>query len=215
MNKEKLRAALQTPGIYPVISPGFTKGRPLQFVLEQLASAGADIVQLRMKNEPAREIMQEADNFREICSAHGIALIIDDRPDIALACGADGVHLGQDDIPHWRIANFAKQLFVGVSTHSLDEALDAEKKGAGYINIGPIFHTGTKRTGIPPLGLDVLRNVVRSVRIPVTVMGGIKAANIPELLAAGAKRIAMVTEICEANDIVEKFKELARLFKTD
>ncbi len=202
---------LRKTGIYPVVSPGFTLGRKLTDVLKTLADAGTDVVQLRMKTETSCEILKMADKFKKICSQYGILLIINDRPDIALACSADGVHIGQNDFPVDRIAKFAKQLIVGVSTHSVGEALTAERNGADYVNIGPIFRTNTKTTGIDALGLEIVKKISRKIRIPFTVMGGIKQKDIQELVNVGAKKIAMITEICEAKNIKTKFIELQAL----
>ena len=210
--KVKLKKIFSTPGIYPVISNGFTKNRPPIIVLKELADAGADLIQLRLKNLPAKEILKMADEFKELCAKYKIALIINDRPDIALAVKAEGVHLGQDDLPPDRVAKFAKELFIGTSTHSLEEALQAEKAGANYINIGPIFKTNTKETKTSPLGTKIILEIARNIKIPFSVMGGIKAEHIELLLNCGVKRIAMVTEICEAENIRKKFIELNRYF---
>ncbi len=207
-SKKKKLEVFRRTGLYPVISPGFTLGRPMTEIMFQLADAGTELVQLRMKTESSLEIFREAEKFKKICSKHNILLIIDDRPDVAIACGADGVHLGQDDIPHEIVAKFAKELIIGASTHSLEEALEAERKGADYINIGPIFKTGTKKTGFAPLGISRFAKIAKKIRIPFTVMGGIKSRHLPRLIQAGAKKIAMVTEISESYDVKAKFIEL-------
>lgn len=213
ISKINLCEIFSKPGLYPVISNGFTRNRPPTLILQELADAGADLVQLRLKDIPSKKILKIADEFSSICKRYNIALIINDRPDIALACGADGVHLGQDDFPPDRVAKFANELFIGVSTHSLEEALTAEKKFASYINIGPILNTNTKRVSHPPLGLNIITEITKKIKIPFTVMGGIKSIHIPQLLELGAKRIAMVTEICEAENVKNKFIELKKLFQ--
>ena len=203
-NLEKLRNA----DVYPVISPGFTKGRDLVSVMEELAECKPSIVQLRMKNESEKEIFRMACEFRRICERHEILFILNDRPDIALEAGADGVHLGQDDLPFEAIAKFADKLIIGVSTHSLEEALEAQEKGADYINIGPIYDTATKSLSMKSLGVGKILEIKPHLKIPFSVMGGIKMRHIPELVAAGAKMIAMVTEITEADNIKERFCEI-------
>ena len=114
-------------GLYPVLCPEFARERSLIFILNEIAESGAEIVQLRMKNNSSKEFFKTAEKFREITSKHKMLLIINDRADIALACNADGVHLGQDDLPPETAAKFAKELIIGVSTHSPEEALKAEK----------------------------------------------------------------------------------------
>jgi thiamine-phosphate pyrophosphorylase len=196
-------------GLYPVLCPEFARERSLIFILNEIAGSGAEIVQLRMKNNSSKEFFKTAEKFREITSKHNILLIINDRADIAMACKADGVHLGQDDLPPETVAKFAKKLIIGVSTHSPEEALQAEKNGADYINIGPIFSTNTKKNA-SPVGIEMVEKVKNIVNIPFSVMGGIKTAHIPDLIRAGAMRIAMITEISEAENIREKFSELQK-----
>jgi thiamine-phosphate pyrophosphorylase len=213
MDKEKKMRIFRSAGIYPVLTPEFTNGRDLVFVLEELAAGGAELVQLRMKNASPPEILKTAEKFKNICDRTGILLIINDRVDIALACGADGVHLGQDDFPaNTAVAKFAKDLIIGVSTHSLEEALKAQKDGADYINIGPLFKTETKENLVAPLGIEIITTIREKIKIPFTVMGGIKSGHIPALLAAGAKRIAMVTEITMAENIRANFMALKELY---
>ena len=115
-------------------------------------------------------------------------LIVDDRIDIALAAGADGVHLGRDDLPIERARSLAPELIIGGSTHSLDEALSAQAAGASYVNVGPIFATQTKATSTGALGPGVIDVIAPHLTIPWTVMGGIKTNNVELVLAGGAKR---------------------------
>jgi thiamine-phosphate pyrophosphorylase len=141
-------------------------------------------------------------------------LIINDYVDVALECGADGVHLGQDDTPPREARGLAPELILGVSTHSLSEALDAQKAGASYINIGPIFQTGTKSLPMEPLGLELAKSIASEIEIPFTVMGGIKARHIPGLASLGAAGIAMVTEITQAANVAEKTRELRSIIES-
>lgn len=211
--KSKLTESLAKADIYPVISPGFTKGRSLIFVLHELVRAGAKIIQLRMKDTDKSEILKTACEFRKICSDYGTLLIVNDFPDIALEAEADGVHLGQDDNPFEGIKKYSDKLIVGVSTHSKEEALEAQEKGATYINLGPIYSTATKKTQIAPIGTNIIKELSPILKIHFTVMGGIKAKNIPELVAAGAKTIAMVTELTEAEDIAKRFCEIRKIMQ--
>jgi len=210
-NKAERIAAFRNIDIYPVISSEFTNGRPVLEVLTAIAHGGAKIVQLREKNKSKAEIYELALQYREITAEHDMLLIINDHLDIALACDADGVHLGQDDLPLIAAKAICGEVFLGCSTHDLEEAEKAVLEGADYINIGPIFPTGTKAVPCGAVGIEMLDRIVPGLGIPFSVMGGIKAENIPELLAAGATRIAMVTEITQAEDITAKVKELRSL----
>ncbi len=197
--------------LYPVISSEFCKGRSPLFVLNEIIKGGATIVQLREKNISKKELSILALQFREITAKSGVALIIDDEIDVALSVHADGVHLGQDDLPLKLARALSKDLIIGVSTHNEDEIREAEKGGATYINIGPIFRTNTKSLSIEPLGLDFLNNIKTS--LPFSVMGGIKREHMPILSQMGIKNIACVTEITEADSIRERVSELLTLIK--
>ncbi len=196
--------------IYPVISSEFTLDRDVISVLKAIAEGGAKIVQLREKNKSKREILELAGKYREITAEFGMLLIINDHVDIALIVGADGVHLGQDDLPVEDARSIAPDLILGCSTHNFEEIADAEAVGASYINIGPIYPTGTKQVNCDALGTEYLSRAAKKTFLPFTVMGGIKERHIPDLKAAGASRIAMVTEITQAEDITRRVKELRK-----
>jgi thiamine-phosphate pyrophosphorylase len=198
--------------IYPVISSEFTNGRDVLDVLRQIAGGGAKIVQLREKNKTKAEVYRLAVEYRRITAQFNMLLILNDHLDIALAVDADGVHLGQDDLPLAPAKKLGFNLIIGNSTHNLEEALAAQAAGADYINIGPIYPTGTKAVACGAIGLETLKTVSARVCMPFTVMGGIKACHIPELLACGATKIAMVTEITQAGDIRARVTELRSLF---
>ena len=199
--------------LYPVISSEFTNGRPVTEVLKAIADGGARIVQLREKNCTERELYKLAEAYRRITAQYDMLLIVDDHLDIALAVGADGVHLGQDDLPIPVGRRIAPDLLLGSSTHNLAEAQAALADDAGYINIGPVFPTQTKNVSYPPVGLEQLQQIIPHVKIPFSVMGGIKERHLAELIAAGATRIAMVTEITQAPDITAKVKQLRAYWK--
>lgn len=198
--------------VYPVISSEFTNGRDVLYVLRQIAEAGAGIVQLREKNKTKAEIYRLALEYRRITAQFNMLLILNDHLDIALATDADGVHLGQDDLPLEPAKKLGADIIIGNSTHNLEEALAAKAAGADYINIGPIYPTGTKNVACGAIGLETLKHVSAQVNMPFTVMGGIKARHIPGLLACGARKIAMVTEITQAEDIRARTAELRNLF---
>jgi thiamine-phosphate pyrophosphorylase len=198
--------------IYPVISSEFTNGRDVLDVLRQIAEGGAGIVQLREKNKTKAEVYRLALEYRKITAQFNMLLILNDHLDIAMAAGADGVHLGQDDLPLEPAKKLGYNLIIGNSTHNLEEALAARAAGADYINIGPIYPTGTKAVACGAIGLETMKTIAARVNMPFTVMGGIKARHIPGLLACGAGKIAMVTEITQAEDIRTRTAELRSLF---
>jgi thiamine-phosphate pyrophosphorylase len=155
--------------------------------------------------------------IRKIAVRHGKLFFINDRPDLALAVGADGVHLGQDDLPVAVVRKLArgagKKLSIGKSTHSLEQALAAEAERTDYIGVGPIFRTPTK-AGYHPVGLDLITQVRRQVRLPFVAIGGIHLANINQVLNAGATRVAVVRAVFSAEDPKNAAKLLCRAIKT-
>ncbi len=194
--------------IYPVISSEFTNGRPVLDILKAIADGGAKIVQLREKNLCRREIFKLAEAYRKITAEYDMLLIMNDHVDVAMAVDADGVHLGQDDFPVEAARRIAPDLLIGNSTHNVPEALEAVNAGSGYINIGPIYNTNTKSVACGAVGLEMLKEVSEKVNVPFSVMGGIKEHHIRELLECGATRIAMVTEITQAEDVKAKVLQL-------
>lgn len=200
--------------LYPVIFEKLSAGRTNLEVLDGIIAGGAKVVQLREKEMPARELYLLAEKFREVTARAGVLLIINDRVDLALTVDADGVHLGYNDLPIHAARRIAPDLILGASTHSLDQALAAEKQGADYINVGPIFPTQTKGDLSNFLGLEAIGEIGPQVNIPFTVMGGINGDNLNQVLEAGARKVAMVTAITQADDISGKVKELReRIFR--
>ncbi|HVO83756.1 MAG TPA: thiamine phosphate synthase [Syntrophobacteria bacterium] len=203
MTREKRRARFGEVDIYPVTCERLSAGRSNLEVLEAVIRGGARIIQLREKDYSKRDLFDLALTFREVAARAGVLLIINDHLDIALAAGADGVHLGQDDLPLAAARRLAPDLLIGISTHSLEEALKAEREGADYVNIGPVFATSTKAGVDRGLGPEAIAGIGSRLSVPFTVMGGITAANFDQVLAAGARRIAMITAITQAADIAE------------
>lgn len=194
-NHRERIAAFEASFIYPVVSSEFCGGRSVEDVMISLGENGAKVVQLREKNRSCADLFQLACRCREITAAYRMLLFIDDRTDIALACGADGVHLGQDDLPVSAARKMAPELIIGASTHNAAEIAAAQDAGCSYLNIGPIFPTQTKSVACGALGMDYFEELKTLVNVPFSVMGGIKEHHIPQLLKAGAKHIAMVTEV--------------------
>ena len=194
--------------LYPVTYEKLSAGRSDLEVLEGIIQGGAKIVQLREKDLSKRNLYQLAVRFREITERAGVLLIINDHLDIALAVGADGVHLGQDDLPVAAGRKIAPELLIGASTYSLEEALKAERDGADYINIGPIFPTRTKEGVKDFLGPEAIPAISSKISIPFTVMGGINGSNIDRVVEQGARHIAVVTAVTQAPDITGAVRAL-------
>ena len=199
-HEERLEVFRRTD-VYPVITSEFCAGRPPAEIAASLLAGGARILQIREKTMPDRPFLELLRKVRELTWESGALLIADDRVDAALIAQADGVHLGQDDLPLPDARRIAPDLLIGVSTHNADEIRRAQDGGCSYLNIGPIFPTNTKKlTGIRFLGLDGLKSLIPLVRVPFSVMGGIKFSHLEELKAAGAGRIAAVTAFTQASD---------------
>ena len=208
MKKTARTRLFQQVDIYPVTCEQLSQGRSNLEVLEAVIQGGSKIIQLREKEYVKRDLYNLALKFREITTRAGVLLIINDHVDIALAVKADGVHLGQEDLPVQVARKLAPELLIGASTHSLEQALQAEKNGADYINIGPIFSTTTKERVGRSLGPEAISKIRPQITVPFTVMGGITEANIDQVLARGARRVAMVSTITRAADIAQKVKFL-------
>jgi thiamine-phosphate pyrophosphorylase len=208
MKREEKIVLFQEVDVYPVTCEGLSDGRSNLQVLEAVIQGGSKIIQLREKEYPKRDLYYLALKFREITARDGVLLIINDHVDIALAVDADGVHLGQEDLPVQVARKLAPELLIGASTHSLEQALQAEKNGADYINIGPIFPTKTKEGVGRSLGPEAIARISPEIKVPFTVMGGINEENIDQVLAHGARRVAMVSAITKAADIAAKVKSL-------
>ena len=208
MKREARIQLFQQIDLYPVTCERLSQGRSNLEVLRAVIQGGSKIIQLREKNYSKRNLYNLALKFREITTGAGVLLIINDHLDIALAAAADGVHLGQEDLPVQVARVLAPELLIGASTHCLEQALQAEKDGADYINIGPIFSTKTKQGVESVLGPEAIAKISPRIKVPFTVMGGISEDNIDEVLAKGARRVAMVSAITKAADIAAKVKSL-------
>ncbi|HOL21388.1 MAG TPA: thiamine phosphate synthase [bacterium] len=172
--------------------------------------AGVKIVQYREKNKSPRDMVVEALKIKEICKKRAIFLI-NDRIDIAMAIEADGVHLGQDDIP----CIYARKLLgrdkiVGITVHNVEEAIKAEKDGANYVGVSPIFSTRTKKDAREPLGTKVLKEIKSRIGIPVVAVGGIDLTNLISVLEAGVDGISAVSAVITKDDVEEECRKFIK-----
>ena len=166
-----------------------------------MIDGGVDLIQLRAKAHPSAEIATTAAELHCMTMERDVPLIINDHPEIARIVSAEGVHVGQDDLAISEVREIVgPDCMVGKSTHSVDQAIRAFYEGADYIGFGPIFATPTK-PDYRPIGLDEIRRVHEAVRIPIFCIGGIKMDNLPEVIAAGASRIVIVSGLLQAADI--------------
>jgi thiamine-phosphate pyrophosphorylase len=201
---------LDLPLLYAVLDPEQTKGRDAVTVLHQLLMGGVGIVQLRAKIMAPRDFLTLARETRALTLAHRCKLIVNDRVDIAIACDADGVHLGQEDLPLHAARKLMKDKFIGISTHSIEQAEEAQRGGAAYIGFGPMFGTTTKDTGYAARGVEMLRLIRQAVKIPIVAIGGIKEENIAQVWQAGANSAAIISDILGADDISAKVRRILR-----
>jgi len=181
--------------LYVITGENNHPGKQLADVMEQALAGGADILQLRNKTGSKAELLEQGKMLRELTAAYGVPFIVNDHPDLAIELSADGVHLGQEDMP---IAEARRLLgndrIIGISTHSLEQALAAERDGADYIGVGPVYPTNTK-PGRPAVTTNFVADAARHVAIPFVAIGGITLGNVDEVLNAGASRICAVSAI--------------------
>jgi thiamine-phosphate pyrophosphorylase len=183
-------------------------------MVRRVLEAGVTFVQYREKEKTRRQIYEEAVGLRELTRSFQAVLIINDHADIALAVDADGVHLGQDDLPLKEARRIMGRRIVGISTHSLAQAAEAEAGGADYIGFGPIFPTTTKDAGAPK-GIDILKTITQNVTVPVVAIGGIGIESVSDVMNAGADCAAVATAICRGDirDNAGRFVQMLRTIK--
>lgn len=200
--------------LYTFVDTAYLNGRPPAEVAHQLCEGGSDIVQLRAKHSPLDEVREMAESILPITRASGIPLVINDHWEVAVAVGAEFCHLGQEDFfdaGHTDVQEVRcpeSKVQIGLSTHAPDQCARAVAAGANYVAIGPVYATGTKPTA-KPVTLDYVRWAEANVNIPWFAIGGINLDTLPDVLAAGGRRICVVTAILNATDIAaecRKFK---------
>lgn len=197
--------------IYLVTDEACLHGRPLLECVEEALAAGVTLVQYRAKAADGGVLYAEACRLKQLCDKYGVPLIINDRLDIALAVGAAGVHLGQDDLP-CAVARrlLGEDFIIGVSAHNPAEAVQAVSEGADYLGCGAVFGTATKHN-VAKLGLENLRAIRKSVAVPMVGIGGITADNYAEVLATGADGAAIVSGILAQDDIAGTVQRLVKI----
>ena len=199
--------------LYLLTGPLLFQERSLGAVIEEALRAGVRMVQYRSKNLSPKDALAEASGLRGLTRKYGAVLIVNDSVDLALAIGADGVHLGQEDLP-LEIARkiLGRTAVIGVSTHGAEEAKTAERGGADYIGLGPIFASSTKVSPQEPLGLEGIRRVRREVSLPIYAIGGITFERISEVMRSGADGVAAISALAgeTGREVAKWLSELAR-----
>lgn len=186
--------------LYAILDRSVALGRDLPGLLEAILAGGCRLVQLREKTLPLDELLPLARRLARRCHEAGALLIVNDRADLALAAGADGLHVGQDDLPARQARALLRSgMILGVSTHDPDQARRAVSDGADYVAVGSIFPTTTK-AGFQLVGPELIRRVRPGIPVPLVGIGGITAENAPAVLAAGADAVAVISAICAAPD---------------
>jgi thiamine-phosphate pyrophosphorylase len=204
--------------LYGITDQASAQGRDDATVARALIEGGVSCLQYRAKKLSAQAQWRGAHALAALCRQSGVPFIVNDRIDLALDCGADGVHLGQDDAPiaaaRRLAATAGRALLVGKSTHSLQQALDAQDEGADYIGYGPLYATQTKENNVPPVGVESLGAVIQALRIPVVAIGGIKPGCLAAVAGQGAQHCAVVTHLTGANDIGAATRDLKAAWRT-
>lgn len=197
--------------LYAVTDQTWTGQHTLLEQVEQAILGGVTFVQLREKQIPYEEFVQLATDIKQITDKHRIPFVINDNIEVALAVDADGVHMGQDDLPAQKVrARIGPNKILGISAHTLEEALQAEQNGADYIGVGAVFTT-TSKLDANAVTLDTLRAICRAVSIPVVAIGGIHEHNIGQLQHTGIDGVAVISAIFAKSDIVHATQHLRAL----
>ena len=202
---------LRESRLYVIVDKKVSGVRPIFNIVSKIKDLGADIIQLRDKESKKESILKEAYKLRKLLTNSQALFIINDYIDVAKIVDSDGIHLGQNDMPLDTARQLlGKEKIIGVSCHNLNQAIQAQKNGADYISIGPIFSTPTKPE-YKAVGLDLIRKVKRAIHIPFFVIGGINENNVNDITSQGVKRAAVCRAICRAKDIPSTIKKLSKI----
>jgi len=186
--------------LYGIVDTGYVARENLVTITTQLLRGGADIIQLRAKKQTPEDVLAMARQLAPVCRAAGIPFIINDHPELVRDAGADGAHVGQDDLTVAEARRLAgPEAIIGKSTHSLAQAIAAAGESPDYIGFGPLFATPTK-PDYTPIGTEQIQAVHETLTLPIFCIGGIKLSNLPGVIAAGARRVVIVSDLLIAKD---------------
>jgi thiamine-phosphate pyrophosphorylase len=207
--REGFAGRLERAHLYLLVTESLCR-KPVAETVDDALRAGVDIVQLREKSLSDRELLRRAIRLREATARAGALFVVNDRPAVAILSHADGLHLGQDDLPLAGVRRVVgHELLIGISTHSLEEARRAAREGADYVGVGPMFRTATKDAG-PLLGPRGLRGVLAEIALPAFAIGGIGERHLQQIIDAGGRRVAISSAILSSPDVagtVRRIKE--------
>ena len=214
MNRQEAMKCYKAFPLYAITAEGMSQGRNNLEVVEAMLQAGVRFVQYREKTKSGLARYQECLALRQLTNQYQAALIIDDFVDLALAVDADGVHIGQDDLPPQVVRKLlGPDKIIGLSTHSPEQIQAANALGdiIDYIGTGPVYATQTKATA-KPVGIELVEYAVANAKMPFVAIGGLKENNIAPVIQAGAKQVAVVSEVTGAEDIIGKIRSIANCF---
>ncbi len=214
MNQDQRRSALAHARLYGIVDFGYVATSNVAEITQQLLTGGADVIQLRAKGAEMDQIIHAAKQIIPLCKSAGIPFILNDFPELAVELGADGVHIGQDDGSIYDVRrSIGEDMLIGRSTHSLEQARNAMDDGADYIGFGPLFPTPTK-AGRPAIGLEEVSKMETEIGqfLPAFCIGGIKMENLQQVLAAGARRCVIVSQLLTAADVTKATREARKVF---
>ncbi len=197
--------------LYVITDPPLSRGRSHLEIARAALEGGADAIQIRDKSSPAYNLCRLSAEIQPLARKYGALFVVNDRVDVAMVTGADGAHVGRDDLP----AREARRLLprptvLGVSANTREAARKAEREGADYLGVGPVFPTATKPDAGEAIGLETLAAIARAVSIPVVAIGGITLENVSEVIAAGAAGAAVVSAVASADDLTAATRALKR-----
>ncbi|WP_231881738.1 thiamine phosphate synthase [Anaerosporomusa subterranea] len=216
MNARRIRArdVFQSAGLYCLTDSKLSCGRNNLTIVEQMLSAGLRIVQYREKNQSQLTMYKECLAIRDLTRSFGATFIVNDDIALAMAVCADGVHVGQDDLPVPAVRLLVgESMLIGLSTHTPEQAQAAVRLGADYIGVGPVYSTLTKKDVGNPVGLSYVDYVAKNIALASVAIGGINAANVAEVIRHGADCAAMISDIVSAADISQQIQLVQTLIK--
>ena len=197
--------------LYVITESSISKGRSNEFIVREAIKGGAAIIQLREKEWGKNKIKEEAIKLLKICRKNDVLFIVNDYVDIAMEIGADGVHLGQSDMSIAEAREICgNELIIGLSTHSVEQAIDADQEDVDYITIGPIFKTRVKNYAV---GIEIIKPVLDNIQKPLIAIGGINKENIDEVLGQGVESVAVISAVVSAEDVRKAASELVEKIK--
>ena len=201
-------------GLYFITDSSLTKKNIFDDVKSAL-ECGIKVIQYREKNASTKKMMEEAMNIKKLCRKNNALFLVNDRIDVAIVVGADGVHLGENDMPyHYARKLLGQNKIIGLSAAKIKDAIISQEIGADYVGIGPIYKTNTKKDAGNPIGLGILKKAKKKLKVPYVAIGGINELNIDDVLGTGARNIAIISAILEKNDIKTAIKFFADKIKS-